>query len=250
MNLDTDRLALAFYWMIAACILSTFPLVASAGTAPVTPRSIKYEIRKGQAVVGHARIDFNRPKRKKRGLMQKVVVRATVDPLRNPALRIDVDSHSWLGANQFPVRAKWSWSSFGNDRTVSARYAANSIDGIYQSQKKTFRLKTRKSNPIGDVVSFAAWLAGQKLNVGQTLKTTTYTGLKLYNVTLKVGDLTTIDLPRGSRNVLPIDAEAVRPGKTRNFRLWVDPVSGSLVRLSFTADYVGGLDMVLVRERR
>jgi len=214
------------------------------------PRTAKYEIRKGPAVVGHARIDFNRPRKKKKGTMQKVVIKASVDPLKNAALRIDVNSYTWIDSRLFPVRAKWNWSSFGTERSVSARYAKNLIDGTYKTTKRTFRMKTKRSQPIGDVVSFAAWLAGQTLSEGQVLKTTTYTGLKLYDVTLTVGAPTTLQLGTRTRKVLPIKAVAVRPGKTRNFRIWVDPETGSLARLSFSADYIGQLDMWLVRERR
>ena len=227
-----------------------FSSIASAGTAPVTPRSMKFEIRKGPAVVGHARIDFNRPRRKKKKIHQKVVIKATVNPLNNAALRIDVNSHSWINTDLFPVRANWDWTSLGKERTVRAKYGQKSIDGLYKSSTKTYRMKERRKDSIGDVVSFAAWLAGQDLKPGQHLKTTTYTGLKLYDVSLKVEEPVQLELNSGLRRVLPVQAVAVRPGKTRTFRLWVDADTGSLTKLSFSADYIGQLDLLLVRERR
>ncbi len=233
-------------------ILSIFlvPVAAIAAQSPVVPRSMKYEIRKGQLAVGKARIDFNRPRRRNKRILQKVEIRASIDPIGNAALRVDVDSYSWIGRDLFPSKAKWQWTALGQERSVKAKYHGNSIHGLYQTRSRQVRTKTTRPNPVGDVVSLVAWLAGQTPKPGDILKTTTYTGLKLYDVTMEVGEPLVLDLPVGSRNVFPIKATAKRPGKTRQFNIWVDAKTGSLARVSFHADYIGAVDMVLVAERR
>ena len=233
-------------------ILSIFlvPVAATAAHSPVIPRSMKYEIRKGQLAVGKARIDFNRPRRRNKRILQKVEITASIDPVGNAALRVDVDSYSWIGRDLFPSKAKWQWTALGKERSVKAKYHGNSVNGLYKTRTRQVRTKTTRPGPVGDVVSLVAWLAGQTPEPGDILKTTTYTGLKLYDVIMEVGEPFMLDLPVGARKVLPIKATAKRPGKTRHFKIWVDAKTGSLARVSFNADYIGAVDMVLVAERR
>ena len=227
----------------------SMPYEADASKSPVKPRSMKYEIRKGSLKVGKARIDFNRARRRNNEILQKVKIQASIDPVGIAALRVDVNSYSWIGFDLFPRKAKWEWSALGKERSVKARYRGKRVDGTYRTPTKEVRTQTSKDSAVGDVVSLVAWLAGQAPKPGDILATKTYTGLKIYDVTLEVGKPVTLDLPIGKRSVLPIQATAKRPGKTRKFTVWIDETDFALMRLTFNADYIGAVDMVLVSQR-
>jgi hypothetical protein len=84
--------------------------------------------------------------------------------------------------------------------------------------------------------------------VGQTLRTTTFTGNQIYAVTARVRAAESTQSVIQGRRVVRLDGTAIRPGRHRQFKIWVDAETGLPLRLAFEHDLIGTVDALIRSE--
>lgn len=228
----------------------------ATGSAParsLTQSVLRYDIRLRGAKIGTARIDVGRARTRRGRRVRRVRLRADIRPLGTRALGVGGDGTSWVTARHYrPVAARWNWQEVSRPTRVEATWSRRgNLDGRYFANgEQRKRIQRQHPGHFSDLLSVVPWLMATSMSPGAEIKTTTFTGNQVYEVTGKVGSPTTIHLPAGSRNAYPLAMTAVRPGKTRQFTIWVDVATGTPCRLEFEHDIVGSIDAVLSYERR
>ena len=239
-----------------ASLLTLFPLLALSPDAEAAAGKklleLRYEVRVSGLKIGKARLTVFRGKKKGDKRIDRIRFKADVKPLGVAALKMGGDGTTWVTSDYAPVKARWAWSEMGRPAEVKAQWANGAFDGRYfRDGAERKRIKTKANQQqMTDVVTVLPWIMSEKPKAGQTLKTTTFTGNQLYNVTAKVGVAESVALPTGERKALRVEVTAVRPGKTRKFTVWVDATTFTPVRIGFKYRFLGTVDAVLVGERR
>jgi len=229
------------------------PLLVLVGGEPASasqralPRSARYDIMKGNLNIGRIQMDVGKPRR---GL-RPIRIKADIDPLGSTTLGMTIKSVSWLNKRWYPVRAKWDWNSFGNKRSVRASYRKRRVDGKYFREKTLGKhIRTERKHAIGDMVSFAAWLVHQPIEAGKTLRTSTYTGTQLYDITVVPKGVETIDLGGLDVEAERLEITASRPTKSRTMTMWIEPARRTVTKIVMHADLIGDITMILRHTRR
>lgn len=227
-------------------IAVSLPVAASAGRV-----KLQYDVRVRGARIGTASVDFGRFRRKSGKRLRPVTFQADLKPLGLSVIRIKGTARSWVKTDYTPVEAVWDWQELGGPSEVKATWKRGRLNGKY-SRNGHLRKQIVKqiAGNTSDVVSVFGWLMTQNYAEGRVLKTTTYTGNQLYRVTAKVGAVERVVLPDGAREAWPVTFKAVRPGKTRDFKVWIDARSKVPVKLQFEYKLLGAVDAVLTRTRR
>jgi hypothetical protein len=221
-----------------------------AASASSAPRSLRYDIAKGNLIIGSLHVNVSKPYKG----IRRIRIKADIDPLGSAKLGLDIKATSWVNKQWLPVKAKWDWLSFGSERGVRATYknrrrskrSKSKADGKwFKGPVAAKHMKFDRSHGINDLVSFGSWIVQQKLTPGKAIKTTAFTGNQAYDITAMVNPMAKLDIGGLKVDAYKLDVTAVRPGKTRKATMWIEAGRKNLSKIIMHADLVGDITMTL-----
>lgn len=233
--------------MVFLCLAAPQP--SQASTAPSF--KLDYAVRVKGHTVGEA--SFRIGKRRKRGreMLRPVRFEADIRPAGIAVLSFTGECTSWVADGWTPRESDWNWKELTRRSAVKATAKNGRLNGSWALDGKVRkRIRRKVDGHLSDVISVVPWLMDQELSKGRVLKTTTFTGNQVYEVSAVVGDLESVQLPEGPRIGWSLAFTARRPGKTRRFTIWVDEKTGTPLRLKFDYPLIGHIDAILTGAKK
>jgi len=234
---------------IFASFLCALLLPGLVPTASAADFKLQYDLRVRGVAVGQARVDVGAAREQGGQRLRPIRIRAEVQPLGVRVLGVSGDGTSWLDASGQPVRGEWAWNELDTPARVQAQWENGKLDGRYfRGGEERRRIQHEPAGHSSDLLSLVPWLMLKRPQVGQTLRTTTFTGNQIYAVTARVRAAESTQSVIQGRRVVRLDGTAIRPGRHRQFKIWVDAETGLPLRLAFEHDLIGTVDALIRSE--
>ncbi len=232
-----------------ACVFTTPSVQASVNEAP--GGIFRYQLRAFGALAGEARLTIDTPTLGQGDGLHRVRIEAETAGAAARIFDAQGEGTSLVNARFLPMRMKWQATLRARLRKAEATMGAKGLEGSYQYGKKTPRRfkHTTAQWPL-DAVSAYLWLPRQDLKPGARYVRPFFDGKWMGQLEAKVGKVSSIQVPVGLREVVPIKISAGRKGKARRVTFWVGVDDRILYRIDVAHSVLGRVSAELVALRR
>ena len=222
MILPANRSLLGLGCLVLMSALFGLSAVASASPLPEPAGMFRYQLTVMGAVGGEAVLTIGSPSKVGDDSVRHIRLEARTAGVAGRIYDAQGDGTTVIDSALNPLRMKWSSKTRGKPREANIVFHARGVKGTYRFTSKParkLRLKS-KSWPM-DAISAYLWLPQQSLEVGAEYRRSFFDGRRLGTLKATVGSPSSIQVPVGLREVVPMQIVADRAGKKREVVFWI-----------------------------
>ena len=221
-------------------VLFGVPAVASASPFSEPAGMFRYQLTVMGAVGGEAVLTIGAPSTIGDQSVRHIRLEARTTGVAGRIYDAQGDGTTVIDSALNPLRMKWSSRTRGAAREGNVLFHARGIKGTYRYKSKPvrkLRLKSR-SWPL-DAISAYLWLPQQSLEEGAEYRRSFFDGRRLGTLKATVGSPSSIQVPVGLREVVPMQIVADRAGKKREVVFWIGRHDRVLYRIEVAHGILG-----------
>lgn len=225
---------------------------ATPATASEGQTAFRYRLKALGASAGEAVLTVGEPLEVGKRKLRSIRLEAKTSGLAGRVYAALGDGTSWVDGSWLPVRSVWRAVIKGGKRYAESKYERDRIVGQYEREgRPTRKINHRVPGRATDVVSAFIWLAHQPLKAGDAIDKRLHDGNRTYRLKGVVGEASSISVPLGVRDAVPVKMELLRAGKViRHITYWIGADDRMPYKVTFDYGALGNIDAELIGHRK